>query len=96
MGYLDDLMKGTKRTSNNINSLGAYSPLSGFSNEDELENGITVEINKEEEPKTETIAEEKAKKSPIATVIVWIITVAIIGLCILVVYKKAKKGNDIE
>ena len=36
MGYLDDLMKGAKRTSNNINSLGAYSPLSGFSNEDEL------------------------------------------------------------
>lgn len=63
---------------------------------DELENGITVEINKEKEPKTETIAEEKAKKSSIVTIIVWIVTVTIIALCIFIVYKKAKKGNNIE
>ena len=37
MGYLDSLFKNSKNISNNFNSLGDYSPLSGFSNEDELE-----------------------------------------------------------
>ena len=36
MGYLDSLFKNSKNISNNFNSLGDYSPLSGFSNEDEL------------------------------------------------------------
>ncbi|MBP3907264.1 MAG: hypothetical protein J6D12_09170, partial [Peptostreptococcaceae bacterium] len=37
MGYLDSLFKNSKNINNNLNSLGDYSPLNGFSNEDELE-----------------------------------------------------------
>ena len=36
MAYLDDLLKGSTKTINNFDSLGGYSPLYGFSNEDEL------------------------------------------------------------
>jgi hypothetical protein len=33
MGYFDDILKGTKKTYNNLDSLGDYSPLNGFENE---------------------------------------------------------------
>ena len=36
MAYLDDLLKGSTKAINNFDSLGGYSPLYGFSNEDEL------------------------------------------------------------
>ena len=36
MGYLDSLFKSSKRATNNFDLLGEYSPLYGFSNEDEL------------------------------------------------------------
>ena len=36
MAYLDDLLKGNTKAINNFDSLGGYSPLYGFSNEDEL------------------------------------------------------------
>ena len=36
MAYLDDLLKGSTKTINNFDSFGGYSPLYGFSNEDEL------------------------------------------------------------
>ena len=36
MAYLDDLLKGSTKAINNFDSLGVYSPLYGFSNEDEL------------------------------------------------------------
>lgn len=36
MAYLDDILKGTRKVNNNVQTLGSYSPLTGFSNEDEL------------------------------------------------------------
>ena len=36
MAYLDDILKGTRKINNNVQTLGSYSPLTGFSNEDEL------------------------------------------------------------
>lgn len=33
MGYFDDILNGTKKTYNNLDSLGDYSPLNGFENE---------------------------------------------------------------
>ena len=36
MAYLDDLLKGSIKITNNFDTLGGYSPLYGFSNEDEL------------------------------------------------------------
>lgn len=36
MAYLDDILKGTRKVNNNVQTLGSYSPLTGFNNEDEL------------------------------------------------------------
>lgn len=36
MAYLDDILKGTRKVNNNVQTLGSYSPLTGFSNEYEL------------------------------------------------------------
>ena len=33
MNWLDDMLKSTRKTTTNLNSLGDYSPLSGFENE---------------------------------------------------------------
>ena len=33
MNWLDEMLKSTRKTTTNLNSLGDYSPLSGFENE---------------------------------------------------------------
>ena len=47
MAYLDDILKGTRKVNNNVQTLGSYSPLTGFNNEDEFNSFIQTDINGE-------------------------------------------------
>ena len=59
MNWLDDMLKSTRKTTTNFNSLGDYSPLSGFENEQYSSKNpyqqILSSVPKEETPKVNDI-----------------------------------------
>ena len=67
MNWLDDMLKSTRKTTTNFNSLGDYSPLSGFENEQYSSKNpyqqILSSIPNEETPKVNDILHSGYLKS---------------------------------